>query len=189
MLNSPYCWKSFNSVGSEYGTLSDLRALVDSAHSLGLSVIMDWVANQTSWDNPWITAHKDWFQQDSNGNIVQLSTYSDVAALNFSNSTMCDTMTQCMRNWVFTANIDGFRCDFADNAPDAFWKQAISSLRTITTHKLLLLAEGSRATNYNDGFDFNFGFNFYFNVLKPIFQNNSSVSLIDNANSVEYTGA
>ncbi len=188
-FNSPYCIKDLKAVGAEFGTLTDLRNLVDKAHEKGMAVMIDWVTNQTSWDHPWITAHKDWYQQDASGNIKQFSTYSDVAALNFANTSMKAAMIEAMRYWVFTANIDGFRCDFANNPPIDFWQQAITSLRGITTHKLLLLAEGDRTTNYTAGFDFNFGFNFYYNSILPIYKNNSPATLINNSNTSEYAYA
>jgi glycosidase len=187
-VNSPYCIKDLNAVGTEFGTLDDLRRLVDGAHSRGMAVMLDWVANQTSWDHPWITQHKDWYKQDGSGNIVQLGPYADVAALNFSNAAMCTAMIDAMRYWVFTANIDGFRCDYADNPPISFWQQAITSLRGITTHKLLLLAEGTRSTNYSAGFDYNFSFGFY-SDLKTIYQSTAAVTKIDNLNSTDYVGA
>src|SRR5438445_8315688 len=67
-VNSPYCIKDFQSVGTEYGSLTDLRSLVDGAHSRGMAVILDWVVNQTSWDHPWITQHPDYYQRDGSGN-------------------------------------------------------------------------------------------------------------------------
>lgn len=36
-----------------------------------MKVILDWVANHTSWDNAWVTEHPDWYTQDANGNVVQ----------------------------------------------------------------------------------------------------------------------
>jgi glycosidase len=187
-VNSPYCIKDLNAVGTEFGTLDDLRRLVDGAHSRGMAVMLDWVANQTSWDHPWITQHKDWYKQDGSGNIIQLGPYADVAALNFANAAMCTAMINTMRYWVFTANIDGFRCDYADNPPIAFWQQAITSLRGITSHKLLLLAEGTRSSHYAAGFDYNFSFGFY-GALKSIYKSNASVTSIDNLNSTDYAGA
>ena len=187
-INSPYCIKDLTAVGSEFGTLDDLRRLVDNAHNRGMAVILDWVANQTSWDHPWITLHKDWYMQDGNGNITQLGSYADVAALNFSNTAMKEAMINAMRYWVFAANIDGFRCDYADNPPISFWQQANTSLRGITTHKLLLLAEGTRSANYSAGFDYNFSFGFY-SDLRSIYQNGSPVTKIDNLNSTDYVGA
>jgi len=185
-INSPYCIRSLDSVGTEFGTLTDLRSLVDGAHSRNMAVIMDWVVNQTSWDHPWITQHPNWYLQDGSGNIQALSGYSDVAALNFSNDSMRSAMIFAMKSWVYRANVDGFRCDYADNPPIDFWQQAIDTLRNITTHSLLLLAEGTRSANYGAGFDYNFGFTFYGN-LQPIIQG-SSVTLIDNANTSEFVG-
>lgn len=187
-LNSPYCIKDFQSVGSEFGSLTDLRALVDGAHSRNMAVILDWVVNQTSWDHPWITQHPDWYLKDGSGNITGLNGYTDVAALDFSSTAMRTAMISAMRSWVYTANVDGFRCDFADNPPIDFWQQTITSLRGITTHHLLLLAEGTRSANYGAGFDYNFGMQFYFNSLKPIF-GGGAVTAIDNSNTVEYAGS
>ncbi|RFM27059.1 Ig-like domain-containing protein [Deminuibacter soli] len=187
-VNSPYCIKDFQSVGSEFGSLTNLRALVDGAHSRGMAVMLDWVVNQTSWDHPWITQHPDWYLHDGNGNITSLNGWTDVAALNFASTSMRTAMINAMRSWVFNANVDGFRCDFADNPPLDFWQQAISSLRGITTHKLLLLAEGTRAANYTAGFDYNFGMQFYYNSLKPIFTGGAATA-IDNSNNVEYASA
>jgi glycosidase len=154
-----------------------------------MAVIIDWVSNQTSWDHPWITEHKDWYMQDAEGNILQFSTYSDVAALNFSNTAMRAEMINAMRYWVFTTNIDGFRCDFADNPPFAYWQEAFTSLRGISSHKLLLLAEGSHSSNFTAGFDFNFGFHFYYNSILPIYESDGSVTLINSSNSTEYNSA
>jgi len=185
-INSPYCVKDYKSVNSEFGTLADLRALVDGAHNRNISVMLDWVANHTSWDNSWITNHKNWYLQDASGNIQSPTGYSDVAQLNFSNDSMRLAMIADMKYWVFTANIDGFRCDYADNPPVSFWQQAIDTLRNISTHSLLLLAEGSRSTNFTAGFDYNFGFSFYSN-LKSIYSSNTSALTIDNLNTTEYT--
>ena len=154
-----------------------------------MAVMIDWVANQTSWDHPWITDHKDWYLQDGEGNILQFRSYSDVAALDFSNTDMRTEMINAMRYWVFTANIDGFRCDVGDNPPIDFWQEAITSLRGITSHTLLLLAEGSRSANYTAGFDYNFGFQFYYNSIIPIYENGSSATLINSSNTQEYINA
>jgi len=185
-VNSPYCIRSLDSVGTEFGTLTDLRNLVDGAHSRNMAVILDWVVNQTSWDHPWITQHPSWYLQNGSGVIQPLTGYTDVAALNFANDSMRSAMIFAMKSWVYRANVDGFRCDFADNPPIDFWQQTIDTLRNITAHHLLLLAEGTRSANYGAGFDYNFGFTFYGNLL-PIIQG-SSVTLIDNANASEFVG-
>jgi Glycosidases len=186
-VNSPYCVKDYKAVNAEFGTLTELRALIDGAHSRGMSVILDWVANHTAWDNSWIS-NTSWYAQDASGNIVSPSGWTDVAQLNFKNTEMRKTMISAMKYWVYTANCDGFRCDYADGPPADFWKQAIDTLRNISTHKLLMLAEGTRADHFASGFNYTFGFRFY-DQMKTVFSSNQPVSNFDNLNTSEYTGA
>jgi len=185
--NSPYATRDYNEVGSEFGTLDDLRALVDGAHQRKIAVMLDIVANHTSWDNPWI-ANKGWYEQDSTGKIKYPQNWYDVAQLNFKNADMRLALVHAMKSWVFKANIDGFRCDYADGPPADFWKQALDTLKNIKTHKLLFLAEGSRSSNYTAGFDYNFGFNF-FGHMKGVYERNRSVKTIDTVNKRDYEGA
>jgi len=183
-VNSPYCVKDYKGINAEFGTIADLRSLIDGAHTRGMTVILDWVANHTSWDNAWIS-NKSWYVQDNSGNIVSPSGWTDVAQLNFQNTEMRTEMIKDMKYWVYTANCDGFRCDYADGPPADFWKQAIDTLRNIKTHKLLMMAEGTRADHYASGFNFTFGFRFY-GQMKSIFSSNQPVSNIDNINTQEF---
>lgn len=187
-VNSPYCISDYNSINKEFGSLEDLRELVEKAHEKNMAVILDWVANHTSYDHHW-TKNKSWYLQDSTGNIISPPGmgWNDVAQLNFNNQEMRLEMIRSMKNWVLKANIDGFRCDYSDGPPVDFWKQALDTLRNISSHKLLMLAEGSRNTNFSAGFDYNFGFRF-FGTLKAIFEG-SPATLIDSINRSDYAGA
>ncbi|HRZ96628.1 MAG TPA: alpha-amylase family glycosyl hydrolase [Paludibacter sp.] len=186
-VNSPYCVKNYKGVNSEFGTLAELRTLVDGAHARGMSVMLDWVANHTAWDNAWMS-NKAWYKQDASGNVVSPNGWNDVAQLNFSNMDMRQAMISAMKYWVYQANIDGFRCDYADGPPASFWKQALDSLRNIKTHKLLMLAEGTRSDHYTAGFDFTFGFRYY-DELKNIFSKGNSTGNLYPFNTSEYTNA
>ena len=187
-INSPYSVKDYTAVNTEFGSMADLRALVDGAHSRNMSVMLDWVANHTAWDHPWITAHKDWYVQTATGNISNPPGYTDVAQLNFNNAAMRREMIRSMKYWVYAANVDGFRFDFADNPPVDFWKQAVDSLRNITSHKLLLMAEGGRTANFSAGFDYNFGFSF-FDALKNVYTGNGLATTFDALNTSTYIGS
>jgi glycosidase len=186
--NSPYATKDFNAVGPEFGTLDDLRALVDGAHKRKIALILDFVANHASWDNPWLTQHPDWYQRDSTGNVVITHGWRDVGQLNFKNADLRLALIKAMKGWVLKANVDGFRCDYADGPPADFWAQAFDTLNNIHTHKLLFLAEGTRSDNFTAGFDYNFGFEFYGN-LKRIYERGRSVKSIDTINMKEYVKA
>ncbi len=191
-VNSPYAVKDYRAVNPEFGTLNDLRTLVDGAHARGMAVMLDWVANHTSWDNAWIVQHPDWYQRNAAGAISSVSngnvTYNDVAQLNFNSAPMRAELISAMKSWVFTANVDGFRCDYADYQPADFWKQATDTLRSVRTHKLLLLAEGVRPANFTAGFDYNFGFSFYGGIYQ-VYKNGQAATTFDALNTSEYTGA
>lgn len=187
--NSPYCVRDYKGINSEFGTLEDLRAIVDGAHSRNMAVILDWVPNHTSYDNAW-TSNKSWYLQDSSGNIMSPpgTGWNDVAQLNYSNKDMRLAMINAMKYWVLTADVDGFRCDYADGPPVDFWKQAIDTLRHIPAHHLLMMAEGARSENFAAGFDYNFGFRF-FEDLEKIYSKDRSVLSIDSLNVTDYKGA
>jgi glycosidase len=184
---SPYCIKDFKAVGPEYGSLTDLRTLVDGAHARGMAVMLDFVVNQTSWDHPWITQHPDWYVR-VNGVIQQLAEFTDVAALDMNNTTLRDAMIDAMRYWILAANIDGYRCDFANNAPLPFWTAVINNLRGITSHKLLMFAEGDRVENFQAGFDLNFGDKWFYDALEDVAKG-GSVALFQSVTNTEYTYA
>lgn len=188
--NSPYCIRDYKAVNSEFGTLDDLRALVAGAHSRNMAVLLDWVANHTSFDNAWIN-NKSWYQQDSSGNIISPpgTGWNDVAQLNFKNADMRLAMISAMKYWILAANADGYRCDFSDGPPIDFWEQAFDTLKNISTHKLLMLSEGRRSDLfYKVGFDLNYSFRF-FDKLKDIYSDNHSVLSIDSLNVIDYAGA
>jgi hypothetical protein len=177
-VNSPYSIRNYKAVSTEYGSLQDLRELTDAAHQRGMAVILDWVANHTAWDHPWIS-NKDWYTQDASGNIVHPpgTNWQDVADLNYDNEAMRMAMLDAMIYWPFMANIDGYRCDYADGVPYDFWLQAIDSVEAITGRDLIWFAEGSKKTHFLAGFDLCFGWNFY-GQLKSVWQGGPPVSLL-----------
>lgn len=186
-LGSPYSVKDYKAVNSAFGNLEDLRVLVDEAHKKNMAVILDWVANHTSWDNAWITTHPDWYQKDNNGNIIipPGTNYNDVAQLDFTNTEMRAAMVDAMSYWVYSANIDGFRCDYADFVPQSFWSEAITSLRKIKNQDLLMLAEGTKVNQFGAGFDYTFGFNF-FSAMEKVFSENKPATSLQDSNAIEY---
>lgn len=185
-VNSPYCVKDYKSVNPEFGTLEDFKRLVDRCHEKGLGVIIDWVANHTSWDNAWME-HKDWYTQDDEGNVISpVNTgWNDVADLNFDNQDMRLAMIDAMKFWVDSVKIDGFRCDAADFVPYDFWKQALDSLRAIPHHPLLMLAEGKRKDHFTAGFDMNYAWDFL-EATRRVFRKDSCASILFDTDRMEY---
>lgn len=164
-VGSPYCVKNFREVNGNYGSLADLKAVVDAAHEAGMKVMFDWVANHTSWDCAWVSAHKEWYKQDASGNIVNPTAdgnWTDVAQLDYSSTALREEMTDCMLYWVRELDIDGYRCDYAHGPDgrksgsfDEFWKEAIGALRAYKPG-FIMLAESDFDKMFADGFDMNY---------------------------------
>lgn len=184
-VNSPYSVRDYKAVASEYGSLADLRQLTDAAHARGMAVMLDWVANHTAWDHPWLDS-TNWYTQNASGTIIHPpgTNWLDVADLNFNNQNMRKAMVEAMQYWIYEANIDGFRCDYADGVPFDFWQQAIQSTDTMAGRNIIFFAEGSRSNHFEAGFDLSFGWAFY-GALKNVFNGQSANNLFT-ASSNEY---
>jgi glycosidase len=185
-LGSPYSVQDYMKVNTEFGNLDKLRELVQKAHDKNMAVILDWVANHTAWDNPWIK-NKSWYSQDANGNIIipPGTNWQDVAELNYGNIDMRKAMISAMRYWILEANVDGYRCDAVDFVPTDFWKQAIDELKKIDGRNLIFLAEGGKADNFTAGFQMNYAWDFYTN-LKQVYGSNKAASSVFTTHQSEY---
>jgi glycosidase len=184
-FGSPYCIRDYTSVNKNMGTMDDLRMLVTAAHQRNIAVILDWVANHTSFDHPWI-ANRDWYLRDGAGNALSPpgKGWDDVAQLNFNNSEMRTAIIKAMQYWIINAGVDGFRCDYADGPPIGFWKKAIASTRNVSKRNLLFLAESGTPQLYEAGFDVLSGFDFY-NNLKQVYKDNKSARSIEGISTLE----
>jgi len=160
-LGSYYSVKDYCNVNPEFGTLADFDAFVTKAHGCGLKVIIDWVANHTSPDHPWVTEKpSDWYVRDAEGNTIVENDWTDIAKLNYANNDMRKAMQEAMLFWL-DRGIDGFRCDVAYQVPRDFWEPAIAMLREHAGKPLYFLAEGEEAWLYEAGFDATYAWKFH----------------------------
>ncbi len=142
-LGSYYSVKDYKGVNPEFGTLEDFKETVNQIHSMGMYVIIDWVANHTAWDNVWVKEHPDFYTKDSLGNFVPpVPDWHDVIDLNYDNKELWQYMIDAMKYWVEECDIDGFRCDVAGMVPLDFWKTAHAELDKIKNVFMLAEAEG-----------------------------------------------
>ena len=59
-----YDVKDYYDVDEVYGTLDDLKNLVDEAHKRGIKVILDLVVNHSSSDHPWFKEACDYIREN-----------------------------------------------------------------------------------------------------------------------------
>lgn len=158
ILGSYYSISDYTTVNPEYGTMEDFKLLVEYAHELGFKLIIDWVANHTSWDHIWTKTNPDFFTKDELGNFhPPYPDWADVIDLNFDNRDLWKAMIDDMKFWITNFDIDGFRCDMAHLVPLDFWKEARTSLDK--EKKLFWLAE-TEEPSYHEAFDVSYTWEF-----------------------------
>lgn len=164
-LGSYYSVRDYKGINPEFGTMDDFRNLVSRAHALGMKVIIDWVANHTSWDHAWIAEHPEWYTKDSLGNMVSPFDWSDVADLNYDDKELWAAMTDALKFWVVEADIDGYRCDVAGMVPVEFWDQARAELDRIKP--VFMLAEAEEPQHHIRAFDMSYAWELHhiFNAI------------------------
>ena len=153
-LGSYYSIQNYKGVNPEFGTENDFRDLVLKVHSMGMKIIIDWVANHTSWDNVWTKSNPEFFVKDESGNFVSAYDWDDVLQIDHSCEGEQVAMIDAMQYWVTAFNIDGFRADLAHLTPLQFWKKARLQLSSLKKD-LIWLAE-TEDVNYHEAFDISY---------------------------------
>ena len=101
---SYYSVKDYYEVNPEFGTMTDFQNLVSTAHSNGMKVILDWVANHSAWDNDWVELHPEYYSVDSAGNMhAPVEDWSDVVDLNYDNEGLRAEMIKALKYWIEVA--------------------------------------------------------------------------------------
>ena len=175
-LGSYYSVRNYKEVNPEFGTMADWKALVKQAHSMGFKIITDWVANHSSPDNVWIKAHPDFYAKDKEGKMIAQFDWTDTRKLNYDNRELRDSMIDVMKFWVRETDIDGFRCDVAEEVPVDFWKECISSLKKIKN--VFMLAEGEKPELHLAGFDETFAWS-VMNAMTDVYKQKRNLSHLD----------
>jgi cyclomaltodextrinase len=157
---SPYSIRDYEAVNPDYGTADDVRTLVREAHARGLRVILDVVANHTSWDSV-LMKTKELYVRDARGRVQPPNAdWTDVAKLDYANPRTRDYMTAMMARWLRDFGFDGFRCDVAGLVPTSFWEEARPVLER-ERPGLFMLAEWSAPDLMTRAFDADYGWPFH----------------------------
>jgi glycosidase len=175
-LGSYYSVKDYKGINPEFGTLDDFKKLVEQAHQEGMKVIIDWVANHSSWDNPWITEHPDWYKKDSLGNILSPFDWTDVAQLNYDNKDLRAGMIDALKYWIRETDIDGYRCDVAGMVPVDFWESARAELDQVKP--VFMLAEAEEPQHHIRAFDMSYAWELH-HILNSIAKGEKNANAIE----------
>jgi glycosidase len=160
-LGSPYAVKDYYGVNPEFGDFEDLKHFVQTAHALGMYVILDWVANHTAWDSNLVTDHPEWYVRDWKGDFRPTPWWDwpDIIDLDYNQPALRQYMTEAMQYWVAEADIDGYRCDVAGFVPTDFWNNVRRELDLIKP--VFMLAEWEARDLHAEAFDMTYAWSWY----------------------------
>jgi len=177
-IGSPYAVRDYYSINPDYGTKADLRRLINEAHKRGLKIIIDIVANHTSWDSV-MMKNPEFYKHDAQGKIIFPYDWSDVAWLNYENPKLRDYMIDMLKYWIREFDLDGFRCDVAGEVPVDFWERARSEIEKIKPD-LVMLAEASKPDLLVKAFDLDYAWPLH-STLTEVLRGSSPATAIRQA--------
>lgn len=136
-------------IDSWFGSLDDLKTLVNKAHDLGIKIMLDAVFNHTgihffAFDdvlrNKENSPYKDWFHITSFEPFVYetFASSKNMPKVNMQNKDARDYFVSVATYWVSEANIDGWRFDVANEIDMAFLKEVHTQTRLIKPDLYLL---------------------------------------------------
>ena len=160
-LGSEYSVMDYYAVNPEFGTMQEFKALVDTIHSMGMHVILDWVANHSSWDNKLVSEHPDWYTRTPEGNYQPTPWYDweDIIDFDYNQPGIRAYMTEALKYWVKETGIDGYRCDVAGFIPIDFWENVRKELNSIKP--VFMLAEWESRDLHVHAFDMSYSWSLY----------------------------
>ncbi len=173
-LGSYYSVKDYYGVNPEFGTEEDFRNLVNAIHQQGMYVILDWVANHSSWDNELVKRHPDWYIKSREGKFQSTPwrDYDDIIDFDYSKPELRKYMTEALKYWVKEFDIDGYRCDVASFMPIEFWENARKEMETVKP--IFMLAEAMDKELHRKAFDATYAWELW-NVTHNIATQNTSI--------------
>ena len=162
---NPYRIMDYTKVDPEYGTEEDLKNFINTAHNLGLKVLMDLVYLHTGPNNV-LTQKPEYHKRDSDGKFIKNNW--GFYNLNFENKDLRMFLLKNMEDWVIKYGFDGWRCDVSGGVPLDFWEEARTRLEKIRPD-IGMLAESMKPDELKKAFDMSYGFSWY-NVLVNVFE-------------------
>jgi cyclomaltodextrinase len=161
-----YAVKDYFGLNPDYGTEEEFRTLVETAHSNGIRVLMDFVPNHSSAEHSYfVDAQRhaessrfwDFYDRDAAGEPTHYFDWTHLPNLNYENPEVRAMILAAFSTWVRDFDVDGFRVDVAWGVKmrrPTFWQEWRRELKRIKPD-LLLLAEASARDPYyfSNGFD------------------------------------
>lgn len=149
--NHKYDTIDYKCIDPDFGTEDDMRELVDTAHSMGIRIMVDAVFNHSgagffAWQDvlkkgkssayfDWFFINKDNFKENNfstaDGRFYSFSFWAGMPKLNTNNPEVINYFTDLTAYWAKNWGIDGIRFDVGDEISHTFVRELNSRLKAV----------------------------------------------------------
>lgn len=184
LSNSNHKYNTFDyyKVDPDFGTEQDLRELVQSAHDLGMRIMLDAVFNHCgteffAWKDvcekgrdsqyfDWFFINRDDFVKDdfsvADGRFYTFSFWAGMPKLNTNNPEVQRYFTDLCVHWVGDLDIDGIRFDVGDEISHSFLRRVNAAVKAKKPETFLLGEIWFDSIGWLGGFEYDSVMNYPF---------------------------
>lgn len=137
MENAPkgyhgYWVEDFYTVEEEFGTLDDLKELVEEAHEREIKVFLELVTNYVAKSSPLVQEgdKSDWFKENTVKPIPATEWLNEVLVFDQTNPAVQEYIIDVAKFWMKEAEIDGFTLHAAEQATPSFLQKLTEEIKT-----------------------------------------------------------
>lgn len=181
-----YNTKNYYEIDSSFGSKEDLEALVETAHALGIYVILDGVFHHTGTDffafqdlleKQEHSAYKEWYyvkqfpvSVKKNCNYKTFNYFSSMPKLRVTNPEVEKYFVDVATYWIKECDIDGWRLDVGDEVPHSFWRAFRKAVKKVKPQAAIIGEVWHCAPDFLEGdqWDSVMNYPFYFAVKKYV---------------------
>lgn len=169
---NPYRIDDYFAIDEEYGSMEDLKELVEAAHGLGMRVLFDLVYLHIGPFAPILKTHPEFAKQNPDGSF-RLGRWN-FPLLDFTSDGLREYLWCNMVYYISVLDVDGFRCDVGDEVPVDFWNEGRRRIRAVKPDAVLI-DEGRRFESMLCAFDACYGF-LWQSTLREFFEGKVALS-------------
>lgn len=168
-------------INPDYGTMDDMQALITAVHERDMYIIIDYVANHSSNENPLFmdafgnpdSEYTNFYRWTNDAHTEYRTFYGEqhMPEINYGYPPARQYMVDVATYWLdpngdgdTSDGVDGLRCDVATGPPISFWREVRSAMLEVNPDSLLLaeawLRSGTELQPFLVGDAFNAIFDF-----------------------------
>ncbi len=152
--NHKYNTMDYYSVDKSFGSMEDVRELIEKCHNLGMRIIFDAVFNHSGSDffafrdileNQTDSKYTDWYHLEGfpvRTDKVNYYTFADsipsMPKFNISNPEVREYLLGVGKYWVKEMGIDGWRLDVCDEVDHSFWKDFRKAVKSVKEDAVII---------------------------------------------------